>query len=122
MRLAGPMIRILADDDDLDGLQIDGAQRRERVPGRREDLLCCSFCRDEGSEGLVPVARCFCFERFCPTRWEGPLVGRCAQRRPRTDADAPRPESSSSPESKGCLERHEQAHAFLSFREAGSYA
>ena len=60
----------------------------------------------------MPVALHFLFERFCPARRERPLVRRRAQRRrPRTDADAPRPESSS-PESIGCLEGHEQAHAF----------
>ena len=124
MRLAGPMIRILADDDDLDIPQIDGAQRRQRVPGRREDLLCVSFCCYEGSELPMPVARHFLGERFCPAWREGPLVRcRAQRRRPRRDADAPRPESSASSESIGCLEeRHEQFHAFLSFREAGSYA
>ena len=66
----------------------------------------------------MPVARTFLFERFCPTRREGPLVRcRAQRRRRRTDADAPRPESSAPSESAGCLEeRHEQAHAFRFLR------
>ena len=40
VRLARPVVRVLAHDDDLDILQVDGAQRRQRVPGRRVDLVC----------------------------------------------------------------------------------
>ena len=118
------MVGVLADDDDLDVPQIDGAQRRQRVPGRRVDLLCVSFRLHKRSERLVPVARRLRFECSGPARREGPLVGgRAQRRRPRTDADAPRPESSASSESIGCLEEHERAHAFrFSVREAGSYA
>ena len=114
MSLARPVVRVLAHDDDLDIRQIDGAQRRQRGLGRRVDLVRFSLRLHKRSERLVPVARRLLFERFGPTRRERPLVRcRAQRRRPRTDADASRPESSSAPsESIGCLEGHEQAHAF----------
>ena len=132
MRLARPVIRILADDDDLDVPQIDGAQRCQRVfavEGRPRSLLFLPpqtlESRGAGRSPL-PLRALLPSPAGAPTR----PVPRAASSsshgcRVRSSRVA-REQSSSHGSSESMREAAWSAMSrrmrFVSFREVGSYA